>query len=45
MPCDTNPDAAAAQRDIFRRMTTKERLGLLLMNQGARSGTAGTPYR
>jgi hypothetical protein len=30
MPSDTHPDAAAIQRDLFRRMTTEERLRLAL---------------
>jgi len=30
MPSDTSAEAAAVQRDIFRRMTTEERLGLAL---------------
>lgn len=30
MPSDTNPGAAAIQRDVFRRMTSEERLRLAL---------------
>lgn len=30
MPSDTSPRAAAIQRDIFRRMTTEERLRMAL---------------
>ena len=30
IPADTTPEAAAVQRDIFRRMTTEQRLRLAL---------------
>jgi len=30
MPSDTSPEAAAIQRDVFRRMTTEQRLRLAL---------------
>ena len=40
MPSDTTPEAAAVQRDIFRRMTTEQRLRLAIsMSESLREVT------